>query len=327
MRLFYYESERGNFGDDLNVWLWDALLPGWRDWNSDSTLFGVGTILNEERLAQSVSALVMGSGAGYGPIPTPETRVRCDFRAVRGPLTRAALGLPDETPLLDAAMMIPTLPGMSGGGAPARPVFIPHYSTAILNIGWEDLCDGVGLDYLSPEGDSRDVIRRIAASPLVVTESMHGAIMADAYRVPWVAVRVNDRFNSWKWEDWAGAFDMEVSFIDALAELRTLGRIATRLNALRSRRPTPSPASPPTAGDAKPASNETAAPDRQRLRAMIEKAAPLLRMQLRRKLRKALRTRPSLSDGALLARRQQAFGDVCARTADDYAKGAVGGTR
>ena len=28
--LYYYHSSHGNFGDDLNTWIWDALLPGWQ---------------------------------------------------------------------------------------------------------------------------------------------------------------------------------------------------------------------------------------------------------------------------------------------------------
>jgi succinoglycan biosynthesis protein ExoV len=27
MKPFYWESDHGNFGDDLNLWLWDFLLP------------------------------------------------------------------------------------------------------------------------------------------------------------------------------------------------------------------------------------------------------------------------------------------------------------
>ncbi len=27
MKLYYYKDVIGNFGDDLNSWLWDALIP------------------------------------------------------------------------------------------------------------------------------------------------------------------------------------------------------------------------------------------------------------------------------------------------------------
>lgn len=31
MKLYYYESKEGNFGDDLNRWLWDSIFPGFFD--------------------------------------------------------------------------------------------------------------------------------------------------------------------------------------------------------------------------------------------------------------------------------------------------------
>jgi succinoglycan biosynthesis protein ExoV len=28
MKLFYFKDPAGNFGDDLNLWLWPKVLPG-----------------------------------------------------------------------------------------------------------------------------------------------------------------------------------------------------------------------------------------------------------------------------------------------------------
>ena len=52
-------------------------------------------------------------------------------------------------------------------------------------------------------GDAKDVIREIAQSEVIIAESMHGAILADAFRVPWVAVSTSNSINSFKWNDWA----------------------------------------------------------------------------------------------------------------------------
>lgn len=47
MKLYYYESKLGNFGDDLNKWLWDELLPDYFD-NDESVRFsGIGTIITD----------------------------------------------------------------------------------------------------------------------------------------------------------------------------------------------------------------------------------------------------------------------------------------
>ncbi|RVI74215.1 polysaccharide pyruvyl transferase family protein, partial [Sinorhizobium meliloti] len=46
MKPYYWESQHGNFGDDLNLWLWDFLLPGFREVHPETLLVGVGTVLN-----------------------------------------------------------------------------------------------------------------------------------------------------------------------------------------------------------------------------------------------------------------------------------------
>ena len=58
VKLYYYKATAGNFGDDLNSWLWDRLLPNAFDGicyhrhsshernNNENTLFvGIGTLL------------------------------------------------------------------------------------------------------------------------------------------------------------------------------------------------------------------------------------------------------------------------------------------
>jgi len=48
MNLIYYKSEKGNFGDDLNVWLWPKVFKQdlFQD-NKDVAFFGIGSILIE----------------------------------------------------------------------------------------------------------------------------------------------------------------------------------------------------------------------------------------------------------------------------------------
>src|SRR6478735_6808648 len=96
MKAYYWESDHGNFGDDLNLWLWDELLPGFRDVHPDVLLVGVGTVLNPVLLPAGQKKLVVGSGYGYGTPPDICDTDEWDVRAVRGPLTAEKLGLPDD---------------------------------------------------------------------------------------------------------------------------------------------------------------------------------------------------------------------------------------
>jgi succinoglycan biosynthesis protein ExoV len=70
MKLYYFdgkarEFEIGNFGDDLNPWLWNKVLPVVFDDDERSLFVGIGTLLNH-RLPQKSQKLIFGSGFGYG---------------------------------------------------------------------------------------------------------------------------------------------------------------------------------------------------------------------------------------------------------------------
>ena len=75
MELLYFGVPGGNFGDDLNLWIWDELLPGWRNWSAESVLVGVGTILKRGFVPEGKRKLVLGSGAvSYTHLTLPTNR-------------------------------------------------------------------------------------------------------------------------------------------------------------------------------------------------------------------------------------------------------------
>ena len=202
MKLFYCAVDGGNFGDDLNLWLWDELIPGWRDWQQHDHLVGVGTILQENLLPKDGRKLVLGSGAGIGSLAkVNENPGLWDIRAVRGPKTAKLLGLDESKAVVDAATLIPRLERFKNLPDRHGTVFVPHHISDFL-IDWEGVCASLGIEKISPGGDADAVIRRIASAELVIAESMHAAIIADAFRVPWIAVEIARVFNRFKWMDW-----------------------------------------------------------------------------------------------------------------------------
>ena len=202
MKPFHWESTHGNFGDDLNLWLWDFLLPGLRDVHNETLLVGVGTVLNTEILPAEGRKLVIGSGFGYGSLPDMRDGSQWDIRSVRGPLTAEKAGLPPEMGIVDPAVLVTEMPEFQNVSKNGKRTFIPHWESAAVGL-WPEICKTVGLSYLDPRGEAKAVIREIAASELIVAESMHGAILADAFRVPWIAVSSSRSINSFKWNDWA----------------------------------------------------------------------------------------------------------------------------
>ncbi|SMX31160.1 polysaccharide pyruvyl transferase family protein [Actibacterium lipolyticum] len=211
MKLFYWKSPAGNFGDDLNLWLWDRFLPGWREWDEQRTLVGVGTILNTRNLPDAGSYLVLGSGSGFGQLPDLNANSEWDIRFVRGPLTAEKMGLGMEKFATDPAALISRLPEFSGLSERKGIAFIPHcHSDVSPYYDWQTICENAGLRYISPREEARTVIEQIARSEKVITESMHGAILADAFRIPWKAVSQVANFNNFKWQDWAASLEMNV---------------------------------------------------------------------------------------------------------------------
>ena len=208
MKPYYWESQHGNFGDDLNLWLWDFLLPGFRDVHPDVLLAGVGTVLNRALLPAEGRKLVLGSGFGYGMLPDMSDRSLWDIRCVRGPLTAEKVGVPEALGIVDPAVLVADMPEFADLPKRYRRSFVPHWESAIAGL-WPVTCATVGLNYIDPRGDAKDVIRQIAQSELVIAESMHGAILADAFRVPWVAVATSASINSFKWSDWAATVGVE----------------------------------------------------------------------------------------------------------------------
>jgi succinoglycan biosynthesis protein ExoV len=220
MRLFHWQSPSGNFGDDLNLWYWDRFLDGWRSWDEDCTLIGVGSILNTRILPESARYLVLGSGSGFGELPDVSDGSRWDVRFVRGPMTARNLGLDAEAYATDPAALIARLPDVASTERSGT-AFIPHcHSDASPFYDWPRICEAAGLTHVSPRADSAAVIRAIGRAERVISESMHGAIMADALRIPWLPVAQLDRFNHFKWQDWAASLELEIS-IAPLPAVRT----------------------------------------------------------------------------------------------------------
>lgn len=233
MNLFYCEIPGGNFGDDMNLWFWDDLLPGWRDWDKDRLLFGIGTILNKTNLAGDGNILIAGSGIGYGVAePLDATRVAVGW--VRGPKSAHVLGLDARSAITDPACMLPHLERFKAPPPVAHNdvIFVPHCTTAKLQLDWDGLCQKAGVSYVSPKGDAVAVVDRIRSARLVIAESMHAAIVADSFRVPWIPVALTDQFNQFKWDDWASSLDLTVDIKRGLKGPRAIYSIFKKGRAL-----------------------------------------------------------------------------------------------
>lgn len=229
MRLFYYKDEIGNFGDDLNPWLWSRLLPGFLDDDASEWLVGIGTLLNHKLPASGVKH-IFGSGYGYGQMPAIDKSY--NFICVRGPKTAEMLGLPAKLALTDAAILIRTVPLPSQARA-SHFGFIPH-CTSNSHFAWDVLCKELGFNYINPSWSVDQVLEEFRKCEVVLCEAMHGAIVCDALRIPWIPVSCYDHISAFKWEDWLQTLDLPYapisisSLYDGEARLRPSARLKNR---------------------------------------------------------------------------------------------------
>lgn len=200
MRTFYYRVTT-NFGDHMNAWLWPRLLPGMIEQKSEDTLVGIGSLIKSDMSRVPGRKIIFGTGSGYGPMPLPQEISDWRVYFVRGPLTARLLELPPEKAIVDGAWLVDQLPELRyTPGERSGTVFVPHWTTD-LYANWRQPCKDAGIDYISPFLPGDEVLNRIAGAKLAIVESLHGAILADYYRVPWIPVATDGRVLAFKWLD------------------------------------------------------------------------------------------------------------------------------
>jgi succinoglycan biosynthesis protein ExoV len=209
MKLTYFRGQVPNFGDELNAYMWPRLLPqDFLDEDGSELFLGIGSIL-WEHYPQNARKYVFGSGyGGYAAAPDVHDGT-WDVIFVRGPRTAAELGLPPAKGICDSAILLRELdlpPAAENIGV----AFMPHYHSFSRGC-WPEACAKAGIRLIDPRDDVEKIISEIRGARMLITEAMHGAIVADALRTPWLAVRPIHAENASKWADWGEALGLELA--------------------------------------------------------------------------------------------------------------------
>lgn len=215
MRLYMWRGRERNFGDELNTVLWPSLLPGQfasgmvgQDRTEDLFL-GIGSVL-DTRHPLHCRKIVAGAGYGGYEMPTSLDGSWAIYW-VRGPRTARQLGLPSAFGLGDPASLLPLVQTQMAPAQAHELGFMPHFES--LSRGpWAAAATAAGVTLIDPRADPDTICKAIADCRVLLSEALHGAIVADALRVPWVALLPMVPIHRLKWFDWADAMDVSPRF-------------------------------------------------------------------------------------------------------------------
>ncbi len=218
--LLYWSGKR-NFGDLIGPMIVSGLTGReTRPVRDDDTqvLTSVGSIIH---LIKRPGAVIWGSGL-LGPV-TPPLRARfrncppAKILAVRGKLTRRELednaGLHCPESYGDPALLLPRI--LARPDPHGKLVICPHWQHRTRFT-----VDDPGIAVADVRRPPAEVIRLLAGASAVVSSSLHGLIVAQAYGVPWLWLRENERpldGSDFKFNDFFSTLDIEAEAVPSIS--------------------------------------------------------------------------------------------------------------
>jgi len=201
--LFFWKPDSGqlNFGDHLARVIVSKLLALRGHVLEEETaqsrrLFAIGSVLH---FAQD-GDVVWGSGVNGKIDPQLHRFSTLDVRAVRGPLTRDFLmerGIAVPEVYGDPALLLPTLFPQRFAADPRKPYVV------VPNLNDLELAQQAGLqNIVSPMSGWNRCVEEILQGELVISSSLHGIIIAEAYGIPARYLRLSDTENIFKYNDY-----------------------------------------------------------------------------------------------------------------------------
>lgn len=189
--LLYYSDFSKNWGDYINPFLVEKItdrktVSYKRIYNplNKPKLFGVGSILHHPGLDKSV---IWGSGFIYSPkklkgIPNK-------ILALRGKGSAAifeSFGVKHDNVFGDPALLFPTFYNPTKNKK-FKIGIIPHYSELDYFLFNSKITSNKDVAIISPmvtKDQVYDIIDQISECDIIISSSLHGLILADAYQIP-----------------------------------------------------------------------------------------------------------------------------------------------
>jgi hypothetical protein len=211
-----------NFGDYLSEFLARGLV---RRPKVDADAFHlIGSVIHDWVIEKDLRRTIAPSRAKIAfwccgvrtPEGAPIYRKRALLFGARGPLTRTALNLPEDTALGDPGLLVPLLhAARPHSETVGRSICIPHIlddrgDEALLAISGADVVLRPAIKPSIPA--LLEVIDKIASAEFILSASLHGAILAFAYDRPFCFWDNGHLDVPVKWSDFSLSVGFEAQF-------------------------------------------------------------------------------------------------------------------
>lgn len=211
-KVFYFEST-ANFGDQMNVFLCNALSSEKLDFITSTEFLNIKNYLCIGSVLQIANkkSIIWGSGfhfeSSYFHYSHPKKVL-----AVRGPLTRTKLLAQNiYCPEIygDPALLLPCI--LSGEAVKKYRIgVVPHYSNKD-DIWLRQFKNDPTVLIIDVGDDPLTVVNQIRSCTLILSSSLHGLIISDAYFIPnvWIIFTKNIGLDNFKFYDYFQSVDRE----------------------------------------------------------------------------------------------------------------------
>lgn len=224
-----YYCDINNFGDQLNKELFIYYRHCIRHASpSEADIVAIGSVL--EKFSYQFNGLILGSGFMFRS--SSSCFPSASIIGVRGNLTRARTFAPKNTILGDPGLLSSNL--FTDSKKEFDLGIIPHYvdkeDNLITSLKRENSGRNLIIDVMqSPEM----VISEITKCAAIASSSLHGLIVADAFRIPsiWINISKKVSGDGFKFRDYYSAFDEDVRCLSR-HEIDSTGKI---ISAARTR--------------------------------------------------------------------------------------------
>lgn len=219
------DSSKQNFGDYLSPLIVEAVSGRAVKYASlkEAEMMAIGTILANEHKAKRFGfnrrIHIWGSGCGQ---PGERFSERHYYHAIRGRETLQRISGQLLSPALGDPGLLSEMLVKQSAQKQHKIGFVPHYvdrdnPLAVAFAAVE------GVHSISVFDEPREVLRQISSCEFVVSSSLHGLVVADAYRIPNIRVRLSQGLiDELKFDDYYSAFGLSAPVSLCAEDLNSL---------------------------------------------------------------------------------------------------------